>query len=145
MTAFNNNNEVERYRRFLLRQQEGRGIPWENGEMIYQGRRAQRGFGFFGDFFGSVGKAALPLVKKVGKQVLGQALAVGKDVLLEGKSPREALKERGKELLTKGLKGGLLFKDKYLAEKQARKRKRQPTLDEGQLWQPRRKAKSRRM
>lgn len=78
-------------------------MPWENGEIIFQGRRAQRGFGFFGSFLGNIGRVALPLVKKIGKQVgskiLKQAVEVGKDVIFEGKRPKDALKQRGKELV----------------------------------------------
>jgi len=136
MTAFN--NEVEHYRQFLLRQQEGRGMPWENGEMIFQGRRAQRGFGFFGSFLGNIGKIALPIVKRVGKQVLKQAVEIGKDVILEGKKPKEALKQRGKELIRDVISG--------VQTGSGRRRKRKGlSFDDSELWLPPRKAKSRRI
>ena len=108
-------------------------MPWENGEVIFQGRRAQRGFGFFGSFLGNIGRVALPLVKRIGKQVgsklLKQAVAVGKDVIFEGKRPREALKQRGKELIRDVLSGSQTGTGR-------RRLKRPSTLSLDELWLP---------
>lgn len=95
---------MERYKRCLLRyEQSGHGEPWQTG-VIFQGRRAQRGFGF-GSFLASAARLALPFVKKIGKQVLTQAIEGGKDVILGGKKPREVLKSRGKQILGNLLQG----------------------------------------
>lgn len=121
-------DEVTRYKSCLLRQQIGRGNPWENAGGLFQGRKAQRGFGF-GSLLSSVGKLVLPLVKNFGKkalkQGLKQAIAVGKDIVLEGKKPKEALKTRGKALVTNLLQqtgSGRKRKAKWTSKKQLRNR-----------------------
>lgn len=113
-------SEVDHYLKCLLRQeQSGRGDPWENGNIIFQGRRGQRGFGF-GSFLSSIGRFALPFVKSIGKKAFKQVVEVGKDVIVHGKKPKEALKERGKalvkDILTTGQTGSGL--------RSSRKRKR---------------------
>lgn len=90
--------EIERYRQCLLRQEQTGG-SWENGGLVFRGRKGQRGFGF-GSFLSSVGRFALPLVKSIGKKVFKHAVDVGKDVILHGKQPKEALKTRGRELVS---------------------------------------------
>ena len=102
-----NSEEVERYRRCLLRQEQSGG-SWENGPIVFRGRKGQRGFGF-GSFLSSVGRFALPFVKNIGKKVFKHAVEVGKDVIIHGKKPKEALKTRGKalvsDILTQGQSG----------------------------------------
>ena len=98
---------VSEYKRIL---QHGRGNPWEND--VFRGRRGQRGFGIFGGMFKLFKSAIEPLqqlivpyMKKTGKKAAARALDLGKDVLLEGKSPRLALKNRGNQLLDDVIKG----------------------------------------
>lgn len=110
-----------------MRHQTGAGGPWENTPIIFHGKRGQRGFGFFGSFLSGLGKIALPIAKKFGKKVLKQAVAVGKDVLIEGKRPREALKQRGKELITSALTG-------QLGSGLKKRRKRKPQTSLGETW-----------
>lgn len=93
-----NMGEVERYRRCLLRQEQVGG-SWENAPIVFSGRKGQRGFGF-GSILKSIGRLVLPFAKNIGRKVASQALEVGKDVLLHGKAPKEALKTRGKALIT---------------------------------------------
>lgn len=81
----------------LRNEQIGMGDPWGNA-LVFQGRRAQRGFGF-GSFLSSIGRFALPIVKNIGKKVFKQAVEIGKDVIVHGKSPKESLKSRGKDLV----------------------------------------------
>ena len=88
---------VERYRRCLLRQEQAGG-SWENVPIVFSGRRGQRGFGF-GSFIKSIGKFILPVAKTIGRKVATQALEVGKDIILKGHDPKEALKTRGKALI----------------------------------------------
>lgn len=90
--------EVERYRQCLLRQEQVGG-SWENGGLVFRGRKGQRGFGF-GSFLSSVGRFALPFIKNIGKKVFKHAVDVGKDVILHGKKPKESLQTRGKELVS---------------------------------------------
>ena len=88
-------NEVERYKRFLLRSQTGRG-EWEQG-YVFQGRRAQRGFGFGGFLRGMV-KSVLPSVKKIARQTLKKARRAGIGMasdFLGGKNFQESLRSRG--------------------------------------------------
>jgi hypothetical protein len=91
--------EIEHYAQCLLRQnQRGGGRPWESG-VVFRGRRGQRGFGF-GSLFSSIGRAALPVLKSLGKHALKGALDVGKSIFIDKKKPSEVLKSKGKEILS---------------------------------------------
>lgn len=96
--------EIENYRRCLLRHQTGAGEPW--GNVVFRARRGQRGFGF-GSFLSSIARIILPTVKKFGKKALkaavGAALDTGRDILIDRKDPKTVLKTRGRQLATKYL------------------------------------------
>jgi hypothetical protein len=94
---------VSEYRHIF---QQGSGIPWGNSPVVYRGRRAQRGFGIFGNVFSFIKKVAapvarrlLPVAKSIGQKALNEAVELGKEVVFEGKSPAASLKKRSKRLL----------------------------------------------
>ena len=89
-------NEVERYSRFLLRSQTGRG--WEQG-YVFQGRRAQRGFGL-GGFLKGVMKTLLPAAKTFAKTAAKKAAKSGINIasdLLSGRNIEDSFRSRGGE------------------------------------------------
>lgn len=110
--------EVEIYRRCLLRQQLGHGAdaPW--GKAFFRGRTGQRGFGFFRLLWS---KLLLPVVKVVGGHLIKRVIQGGKDVVLDNQPPKRVLRRRGKELLTDILDS---------ASKQIGKGKRKRKLEE---------------
>jgi hypothetical protein len=109
-------NEVERYKRCLLRTEQ-EGGSWESQAIVpFAGRSGQRGFGF-GSVFKSFAKLALPFFKRFGKKAVKHALELGSDVVLKNQAPKEALIRRGKALL------GDLFSDNLQSGSGYRKRK----------------------
>lgn len=89
-------DEVERYQRFLLRSQTGRG--WEHG-LVFQGRSGQRGFGL-GRFVKSVMKTLLPAAKTFAKTAAKKAAKSGVNIasdLLTGRDLKESFRSRGGE------------------------------------------------
>jgi len=71
------------------------------GQMpVFAGARYQRGHGI-GNFFASIKRFAMPLLKRVGKFLLPRALNAGADIainVLEGKKFKDTAKERLKNV-----------------------------------------------
>jgi len=125
-------NAKETYKQCLLRQQIGSGQSW--GNVIFRGRRGQRGFGF-GSILGSIGKLiipafkriVLPAVSKYGRQGLkrvGQAaIEGGLDIISKRKTPKKVLSEQGKKLSQEALQKiqASLLKQKGRGRKRKRK------------------------
>lgn len=143
---FSHPTSVSEYKNIL---QGGRGSPWENHSRIFRGRRGQRGFGVFGSFYDifksvtkPLAKAILPLAKRVGKKAAKRALEVGKDVLLEGKAPRTAIKTRGKQFLEDLVEGTPLQKGRGRSVAKRKRPKSNFDLLREDLWnQPSKKAR----
>lgn len=130
---------VTRYKNIL---QGGQGLPWENAGAIFRGRRGQRGFGLFGTVFNvlkrvarPIAKSLLPVAKSVGKKVARQAWEVGKDILFEGVKPKEALKSRGKQLLTDVIRTDISGQ-RGSGRKRPRKKSLSHLQEDGELWIP---------
>lgn len=146
-------SSVSEYKQIFQR---GRGYPWGNHSQIYRGRRAQRGFGLFGSVFKLLKSVARPLVrailpvaKSIGKKATKQAFEVGKDILIEGKKPREVFKRRGKQLLSEVVQGDILQKGRGRKNGlKTRKRSRPSNEDllDQELWiPPQKKARTRNL
>ena len=87
---------AEQFKQYYLRGQHGGSIAG------FRGARIQRGYGI-GNFFKSIARFAIPLVKRgaetIGKRVLGAAVDVGHDILA-GKNVKQAVKGRSIEAVT---------------------------------------------
>ena len=85
--------DVKQFKQYYLRGQQGESIAG------FRGARIQRGYGI-GNFFKSIARFAIPLVKRgaqaIGKRALGAAIDVGHDILA-GKNVKQAIKGRSVE------------------------------------------------
>ena len=85
--------DAEQFKQYYLRGQQGGSIAG------FRGARIQRGYGI-GNFFKSIARFAIPLVKRgaqaIGKRALGAAIDVGHDILA-GKNVKQAIKGRSVE------------------------------------------------
>ena len=85
--------DVEEFKQYYLRGQQGGSITG------FRGARIQKGYGI-GNFFKSIARFAIPLVKRraqaIGNRALGVAIDVGHDILA-GKNVKQAMKGRSIE------------------------------------------------
>ena len=85
--------DAKQFQQYYLRGQNGGSISG------FQGARIQRGYGI-GNFFKSIARVAIPLVKRgaqaIAHRALGAAVDVGHD-MMAGKSFKQAAKARGRE------------------------------------------------
>ena len=96
--------DVKQFKQYYLRGQQGGSIAG------FRGARIQRGYGI-GNFFKSIARFAIPLVKRgaqaFGRRALGAAVDVGHDIL-EGKNVKQSIKSRGikavKDIVRQGVK-----------------------------------------
>ena len=96
--------DVKQFKQYYLRGQQGGSIAG------FRGARIQRGYGI-GNFFKSIARFAIPLVKRgvqaIGRRALGAAVDVGQDIL-EGKNVKQAIKSHGikavKDIVHQGVK-----------------------------------------
>ena len=96
--------DAEQFKQYYLRGQQGGSIAG------FRGARIQRGYGI-GNFFKSIARFAIPLVKRgaqaIGRRALGAAVDVGHDIL-EGKNVKQSIKSRGikavKDIVHQGVK-----------------------------------------
>ena len=96
--------DAEQFKQYYLRGQQGGSIAG------FRGARIQRGYGI-GNFFKSIARFAIPLVKRgvqaIGRRALGAAVDVGQDIL-EGKNVKQAIKSHGikavKDIVHQGVK-----------------------------------------
>ena len=104
----------------------GGGFP------VFARSRRQRG----GSILGSIARVAMPMLKSLGKAVLGQAVGFAKDVagdVVEGRNIRASLKQRGLKRLKNTALSGLSTiadqvtrRDTPLGKRQAASHRKQP-------------------
>lgn len=109
--------EIEQYKKCLLRHQFGSGQeqPWS--QSYFAGRRAQRGFGWgiksAMRFRQNLFRAFPAIVKRLKTRLAKKLVEGGTDILLHNKDPKEVFMSRGKELLGSYLQDG----SKHIAQK----------------------------
>ena len=83
--------DAEQFKQYYLWGQQGGSIAG------FHGARIQRGYGI-GNFFKSIARFAIPLVKRgaqaIGRRALGAVVDVGHDII-EGKNVKQAIKSGG--------------------------------------------------